>query len=328
MREVLPHEVFRLDFDTILEEGKRQEQIDSNNQGEYNLVENIHTYFSSEILPLIAQDDWVFQAASKLAAEHIDAYFQCIRLSDKEASETQTGLHKINKEVLDFLRRHPPKALLGKTVNLTKTSDFMTLVELEKLSKQVQAEAIRLFEHAKDHETMQLTVTLRNIRDIYEMGLPRVMFVIRRAMKVKQRIRSKSSDNELLQPSDYIDWFKNHADSQHPFHPILGDQKLIEFYRVTRNVASHHKGLKWEPRADQVILKDKTTTLPAVHIREFQQRYRYLVYLCDYGLRSIFSAFCERERGAASDRLLDEYNKTFPKDFPAGEQARIRYYTR
>lgn len=327
MREVLPHEVFSLDFDTILEEGKRQEKINSNNQGEYDLVENIHTYFSSEILSLIAQDDWVFQAASKLAAEHIDAYFQCIRLSSKEAFETQTRLRKLKQEVLDFLGRHSPNALLGETVSLPKASDFMTLVDLEKLSKQAQAEAIRLFEKAKDHETMQLTVTLRNIRDSYEMGLPRIMFVIRRAMKIKQRVRTRDSDNKLLQPSDYIDWFKNYANSQHPLHPILGDQKLVEFYRTARNVASHHEGLKWEPRDNQVILKDRTTTV-TVHIREFQQRNRYLVYLCDYGLRGIFSAFCERERGVASDRLLDEYNKTFPKDFPVGEQVRIRYYTR
>ena len=327
MREVLPHEVFSLDFDTILEEGKRQEQINSNNQGEYDLVENIHTYFSSDILPLIAQVDWVFQAAPKLAAEYIDSYFQCIQLSSNEAFETQTGLHKLNQEVSDFLRRHPPNALLGKTASLTKASDFMTLVDLKKLSKQAQAEALRLFEQAKNHETMQLTVTLRNIRDSYEMGLPRVMFVIQRAMKIKQRVRPKSSDNKLLQPSDYLDWCKNCANSQHPLHPILGDQKLVEFYRIARNVASHHEWLKWEPRANQLILKDRTTTLK-VHIREFQQRNRYLVYLCDYGLRGIFSALCERERGAASDRLLDEYNKTFPKDFPAGEQARIRYYTR
>ena len=327
MREVWPHDVFHLDFDTILEEGKRQEQIDPSNRGEYDLVESIHTYFSGEIMPLIAQDDSVFQSASILVADYVDAYFQILRLCSKEASETQGALHKLKHEVRDFLHRHPSKALLGKTVNLTKVSDFMTLVELEKLDEQTQVEANRLFERAKDHETGQLTVTLRNIRDIYEMGLPRVMLVVRRAMKVKQRIQSSSSDSQLLQPSDYIDWFKNHADSQHPFQRILGNQKLIKFYRVARNVASHRRGLKWEPSTDQVILKDDAATL-SVHMREFQQRYRYLVYLCDYGLRGIFSAFCERERGALSDRLLDEYSKTFPKDFPAGEQAKVRYYTR
>jgi len=327
MREVLPYEVFRLDFEAILEEGKRQEQIDPNNQGEYDLVEGIHTYFSSQVLLLIAHNDWVFEAASKLVAEHVDAYFQCLRLSGKEAFETQSGLHKLNREVSDFLRAHPPEAPLAKSVSLTKASDFIALIELEKLGKQAQAEAIRLFEWARDHETMQLTVTLRSIKDSYEMGLPRVMFVVRRAMKVEQGMHPKSSDNNLLQPSDYIDWFKNHAGSQHPFYPILADQKLVEFYRVARNVASHHKGLKWEPKTDQVILEDRGTTLP-VHMREFQQRHRYLVYLCDYGLRAILSAFCDRDTGVASDDLLDEYSKTFPEAFPANEKARVRYYTR
>jgi hypothetical protein len=327
MREVLPHEVFRLDFDTILAEGKRQEQMDPSNQGEYNLVKDIHTYYSNQIMPLIVQNDWIFEAASKLAADHVDTYYQCIRLSSEEAFEVQTGLHKLNREVSDFLQAHSPKALLGKTVSLTKTSDFMTIIEFDKLSRQAQAEATRLLEWAKDHETMQLTVTLRNIRDSYEMGLPRVMFVVRRAMKAKYGRHPKSTDDKLLEPACYIDWFQSLASNQHPFYPILGDQKLAEFYKVARNVASHHKGLKWEPKTDQVILKDRNTTL-TVRVKEFQQRYRYLVYLCDYGLRAILSAFCEREKGTVSDNLLDEYNKTFPKDFSSCEEARVRHYTR
>ena len=327
MREVLPHEVFRLDFDDLLAEGTRQEQIDPNNQGEYGLVENIHKYFSNEVLPQIAQDDWVFEAASRIATEHIDAFYQCIRLSGRDAFEVQAELHKLKVEVSNFVQVHSPNALLGETVNLKKLGDFLPLVEFDKLNNQAQTEAIRLFERAKDHETMQLTVTLRNIRDIYEMGFPRVMYVVKRAMKVKQGVHPRSSDDELLQPSFYLNWFRNHADSQHPFYPVLGNQRLIEFYRVVRNVASHHRGLRWEPKTDQVVLEDRSTTL-TVYIREFQQRYRYLVYLCDYGLRAILSGFCARERGAASDDLLDEYNKTFPKNFPSGEEASVRYYAR
>jgi len=323
----LPHEVFRLDFDAILKEGKHQEELDPSNRGEYDLVKGIHTYYSGEVVPLIAQNDWVFQAASRLVLDHVGAYFQCVRLSGRDAFQVQTRLHSLNRQISDFISTHCPKALAGQTVTLTKASDFITLLELDELSKQTQAQATRLFEQVKDHEAMQLTVTLRNIRDTYEMGLPRVMFVVRRAMKVKEGIRAKSCDEDLLSPSDYIDWFTSHADNQHPFYPILGDRQLTQFYRVARNVASHHRGLEWESKVNQVILKDRRVSL-LVHIREFQQRYRYLVYLCDYGLRAIFSAFCEREQGTLSDDLKDEYEKTFPEGFPAGETATPAYYTR
>jgi len=53
MRTVLPHTFFRLDFDQMLEEGKRQEEIHPANKGEYALVRNIHTYFDGAVLPLM-----------------------------------------------------------------------------------------------------------------------------------------------------------------------------------------------------------------------------------------------------------------------------------
>jgi hypothetical protein len=59
MREVQPRQVFRSDFDTILEDAKRQER-DPSNRGEYRPAKNIHAYFSNEVLPLIAQNDWLF----------------------------------------------------------------------------------------------------------------------------------------------------------------------------------------------------------------------------------------------------------------------------
>jgi hypothetical protein len=231
------------------------------------------------------------------------------------------------REVSAFLRVHRSKSLTGHTINLMKLSDFLSFIDFDELKRQNQIEATDLFQRAADHERLQLTVTLRNIRDSYEMGLPRVMFVVRRAMQVKHGGRTKRGDDDLMQPSNSINWFRSNANNKHPFYPILGHQQLIDFYRVARNVASHHVGLKWEPKTHQVILEDREATL-LVHIREFQQRYRYVVYLCDYGLRAILSAFCERERGAASDDILDEYNKTFPENFPFDEEVKLKYYTR
>ena len=67
MKRVWPHQFFRLDFDQILKEGERQEQIHTANKGEYALVRNMHAYFSNDVLPLIVGNDWVFDAAGREA---------------------------------------------------------------------------------------------------------------------------------------------------------------------------------------------------------------------------------------------------------------------
>jgi hypothetical protein len=96
---------------------------------------------------------------------------------------------------------------------------------------------------------------------------------------------------------------------RHDLYPALG--YLASFYNVARNVGSHHRGLAWEPATNEVVLPDRKKTL-RLHVHEFQQRYRYLaVYLCDYGMRGILSAFCKREQGSVSEMLLSEYEKIF-----------------
>ena len=50
-----------------------------------------------------------------------------------------------------------------------------------------------LYEEAKEHEATQAWVTLRAIRDLYELILPRVMFVVRRVIKVMKDMRPTSS---------------------------------------------------------------------------------------------------------------------------------------
>ncbi|NLF01472.1 MAG: hypothetical protein GX601_10900 [Anaerolineales bacterium] len=327
MGELLPHEVLRFDFDAIRVEARRQERVDPANLGEHKLASDIHAYFVNQIIPMVLQNDRVYEAASALVTQHADSYLQRLRESGRSAFEAQTGLRELWQKVIGFLQTLPPKALPGATVSLMKPSDFMKLVKFDELSSRAQAEANSLCRWAQDQEWYHLNVTLGKIADTYEMGLPRVMFVVQRAMKVQSGRAPKNTDGELLAPACYIDWFSSSAGDGHPLYPILGDHGLVEFYRVARNVANHHKGLEWEPGTDQVGLKDRGTTL-AVHVQAFQQRERYLVYICDYGLRAIWSAFCEREKGAISDDLFDKYNNTFPKDFPSGEGARVRYYTR
>jgi len=325
MRRVWPHEFFRLDFDQMLEEGKRQKQIDTANAGEYNLVRSMHAYFESEVLPAIVNDDWVYEAASTFASDYAMDCFDCLKLDGQEVYNTQKNLLALNEKVADFLGRAylAGAAPLAGTIDLPKASDFLDLIQIGRLSPGMRSEAEILHEQAKDHEFLQLKVTLRGIRAAYEMPLPRVMYVVRRAMKVKLDLPPRPSDDKLTGMSEYISWYTARVSSGHPLYPVLG--QLHAFYKVARDVGSHHRGLKWKPETDEVILPDNKTVL-TIPLREFQQKFRHIVYVCEIGLRGILSAFCERERGSVSNWLVKEYLKTFPEDFPEGEPGTVAFY--
>lgn len=327
MKQVLPHEFFRLDFDQILEEGKRQEEINKGNVGEYELVKKMHSYFDNEVLPLIQSNDWIFEAAQRFVSEYAMECFTFLRLSGKEVFNTQKNLLKTNERTIDFLARAhlSGAAPLAGTIDLPKASDFLTLVKRDKLSPAMYSEAMTLYEDTKDHELLQLQVTLRGIRGCYETPLPRIMFVVRRAIKVRLGLPPKESDNELKGISEYINWYIAHIDSNHPLNPIFGE--LQNFYKIARNVGSHHRGLKWESEKNQIVLEDDKEVLP-VHLHKFQRKYRHLVYLCELGLRGILSAFCQREQGILSEMLVRNYAKTFPEDFPEGESGIVRFYSK
>ena len=149
------------------------------------------------------------------------------------------------------------------------------------------------------------------------------MYVVRRAIKVKLGLPPKPSDGELTGISEYISWYTARVSSGHPLYAVLGE--LHTFYKVARNVGSHHRGLDWKPESDEVTLTDDSTVL-TMPLYEFQQKYRHIIYVCELGLRGILSAFCERERGDASNWLVKEYGKTFPEDFPEGEPGTVRFY--
>lgn len=324
MKKVLPHEYFRLDFDQMLEEGKRQEQIHSANQGEYSLVKDMHTYFAKKVLPLIIHNDWVFEAASDFASDYAIDCFHYLRLGGQEIYNTQQRLLQINEQIVDFLARASIAGYASVTEDLVKASDFIRYVEVDKLSKEMQSKAKELLELAKDHELLQLIVTLRAIRDNYETTLPRIMYVVRRAIKVDLGLPAKNSDYEITGISEYISWYNNRIGSNHELYPVLGN--LTGFYKIARNVESHHQSLKWEAATNEVILEDKNDVL-RIPVHEFQKKYRYLIYLCELGVRGILSSFCERERGAISNNLIGEYEKTFPEGFPDGEMGIVKLYT-
>nr|MBN1228645.1 hypothetical protein [Anaerolineae bacterium] len=325
MKRVWPHEFFRLDFDQMLEVGRHQEKIHTANTGEYNTVKDIHTYFASDVLPSILNDDWVFAAATTFVSDYATDCFHLLKLSGQEAYNAQKSLMSLNSKVVDFLARASlaNAAPSAGSVDLIKASDFFNLLEVGKLSPEMRSEAENLHEQAQDHEYLQLKVTLRGIRDSYEISLPRVMYVVRRAIKVGVGLPRKPSDDELSGISEYISWYTSQVNTLHPLYPVLGE--LHTFYKVARNAGSHHRGLGWKSESSQVILADETTSL-MMPLYEFQQKYRHIVYVCELGLRGILSAFCERERGDASNWLVREYVKTFPEDFPKGELGSVRFY--
>ncbi len=158
MRRVWPHEFFRIDFDQMIEEAKRQEEIHSANKGEYALVQDMHAYFSNEVLPLIVSNEWMFEAATKFAREYAIECFHFLRLSGWEVYATQKELLRLNDEVVEFLAQAflAGAAPLAGEIDLPKASDFMGLLDLEKLTGETRQRAMELYEKARDHEILQL----------------------------------------------------------------------------------------------------------------------------------------------------------------------------
>jgi hypothetical protein len=182
-------------------------------------------------------------------------------------------------------------------------------------------EAMALYKQAQDKESLLPTVILRAIRDIYETVLPRVMYLVRRAIKVELGLAPNRSDEKLLGMSESISFYNDHIDIHHPLHPVFG--KLYDFYRVARNAGNHHLGLVWKPDKNEVVLQDSQSPPLTVPFLEFQQRYRYFVYLSEFGERGILSAFCEREQGKTANWLVKEYEKIFPDGFPVDDPEGI-----
>lgn len=285
----------------------------------------MHFFFDRHVMRLVRDNNWVFEAAQIFAQDYALDCFRYLKLGGKEIYSTQKKLAEINERVNTLLEQFTLSDAVPEAskIHLAKASDFLSLVDTSKLDENSIKEAKRLYEEAIDNEDLQVQATLRAIRDNYETTLPRVMFVVRRAIKIMQDLEPKASDRNLTGNSEYLDWYEVNVDPSHPLYPVIG--MLRSFYKVARNVASHHEGFSWDATNDQIILEDEQTKLN-MHVHEFQQRYRYLVYLCEFGLRSILAAFCERERGEISDNLVRRYAKTFPEDSPAGVPGRVGFY--
>lgn len=316
--ELYPHQIFELDFQQLLQEAERQEDTHSANRGEKKIAEGILDFFSAIIRPQIEQSHWVFESARMFADTHVAQYFRTLRLSGEQAVRYQQQLHETNEAVVQTLASlaRQGKAPMAGRIDLVKGSDFVDLVLMDQLNDEDKQKVEGLHERVVRHEELQLNLTLRLIRDMYEIALPRVMFVVRRALKEALRLRPTGTDDRLLEPQHYVDWFSTHVDPSLPVYEILAGEELRSFYRTARNVASHHRGLHWLPEQNLVVLKDKNKPPLEVPVHKFQQRYRYLQYFCDYGVRGILASFCAKERGELSLRVCQDYEATFPTEMP------------
>lgn len=325
-KNFFPHQLLRIDFLQIHEEAKRQEQIHPGNKGEKDIAGKVFSFFDLIVNRQILQSDWTFDAARIFAETYALPYFHTLRLIGEQTTIWQAKLLKLNDMVVNTLARF---ALKGKAplkpIDLPKGSDFISLLFWDKLTEREKQEARELQKEVVDHENLHLTLTLRNIGDVYEMGLPRVFFVIRRAMIEQRKLPKLPSDLTLLQPSDYLDWYARYFDIKHELFDIIGDKKSRHFYKVARNVRVHHRGLKWDKETNMVFLEDNKEVL-TVHIHELSRRHRFLDYLCTYGTRAILASFCERDQGSAAMLIYDEYEKLFPQRFPSGEGRGYRKY--
>lgn len=305
---IFPHQMFQADFLDMLREAKRQEEIDPFNDDEFVIGQEIFYFFAEEVLPLVKAENWVFEAAQKFAIEYADEYFIMLRLL-RSVEDTQKQLAQLREEVTQFIKTAMSMNCAPKSVKIPKPSDFASVVELEKMPTEMQKKASQLYEEATDLEYFYVNAASQAIQAMYEKGFSRIFFVANRALKVRKNSKRKSSyDNSLRETSEYINWCKQNLESNHILSKLYVDHRI--FYKVIRNVDSHHKGPKWLPKTNQVYLPDRDNPL-TVDIIDFSQRYRYLMYFCEMGVRGILAIFCDCERGPIANAVKDRYLKMY-----------------
>ncbi len=329
MRKVKPkpHELFRLDFDQMVEEGKRQEDLLTTNMGELALVKKMHSFFSDTVLPLIISDDWVFEATMRFATEYAIDCIRVLRLTGSEVYQAQQNLMELKIEVQEIINDAKGSGYLIPLTGrkeLEKASDFKSLLKINRMSKRWKTRVGDLHSRIVDREDLHVFTALRALRDVYETALPRIMYVVKRAIKIIDGIPRKESDNELRGISEDITWYSRYISSEHALYPVFGE--LSSFYKIARNVGNHHQGFKWNPSENSVILED-TNEMIEVNVTEFGQKLRYLIYLCELGFRGILASFCEREQGEISKKLVLEYSRIFPSNWNGGEEGVVEFYS-
>jgi hypothetical protein len=307
MTKIYPHQMFQADFLTMLQEVQRQPNISPYHDDDAEIGKELFFFFAEEILPLILSNDWVYEAAKRFSSEFAKEYFIMLRLLGS-VQENQERLTELRDEVTKFLKSLMTKELAPTSINLTKPSDFMKVILLDKLSRSQKREADSLYAEVKDLEYVYVNVASQAMQAMYEKGVSRIFYVVKRGMKIQLDLQPTSSDDELQETHQYINWCNQQLTKNHIISRFLVSQRT--FYKTVRNVDSHVSGPKWLPETDQVILPDRNNSIN-IDITEFSKRYRYLMYFCEVGVRGILATFCSKERGEISNFVKDQYMRVY-----------------
>lgn len=304
---IYPHQMFQADFLVMFREVQRQEEIAPLHTDDVETGKEIFFFFAESVLPLLLSDDWVYEAARRFAAEYADEYFVMLRLLTS-VRENQERLTILRQSVRQFIETAIASGFAPNSVNLTKLSDFRKMIALNSLPVNMKQKANMLYDETLDLEHLYVNVVCQAIQAMYEKALPRIFYVVRRALKVKMELEPSTDDETLEDASRYLNWCYQHLPEPHVLQKVL--VKHRNFYRIVRNVDSHKNGPKWFSETNSVYLPDKKEQI-TVDITEYSKRYRYLMYFCEIGARGILAAFCDRERGAISNGVMHSYIKIY-----------------
>jgi hypothetical protein len=307
MSAIYPHQMFQADFLVMFQEVQRQEKIGPYHSDETEFGKEIFFFFGEDVLPLVLKNDWVYEAAKRFATEYADEYFIRLRLLGS-VKENQKHLTKLREEITRLIKEAIVLKLAPDSVNITKLSDFTKVINIDKLPSTMKQRANKLLDEAIEFELLYVNVASQAMQELYEKGLPRIFYVVKRALKIQIKAKPTSADDTLQDAHQYLDWCSHHLPLNHILSKTLVEHR--KFYKVVRNVDSHVTGPKWQSETDVVYLPDREIQ-PKVNITDFSKRYRYLMYFCEIGARGILAAFCDRDRGAISNNVKSSYLKLF-----------------
>jgi hypothetical protein len=331
MKEYFPHQFFQAEYSKMLDDAFRQERIHPANVGELEIVKGFFDYLETVAIPLMLGDDWIFEAVRQFASEYVTDCFDAWERTGALATKAHKEKDALDKEVGDFVkvavRYHAMDKPKDGQLFLHKASDFYEKLRLSFLPAKERGRAKALYHKALDFERRYLKVILQNTRELYERVLPRVMVTMRCVVRVEKSLPKKP--NKLLGISGSLSWYRDHIDQAHPLYPVTG--WLSSYYKKARNVASHVKGMQWDPSSNLVTLPDNSGAIE-VDDREFTQRYRYFVNICEMGMNAILAAYSKRCKDELSVKLAEDciemIRRIDPDDPTYGARSiSIRSYT-
>lgn len=320
---VYPHEFFRIDFDVLVEEGKRQERIWSANVGEAKQVQLMHDCWDQQVLPLVLSNDWVFEGAERLVEEWVQDCFDQMAQTGGAAYEMQQMLDELKAKVTEFLAYAATKGwtrhqFQSTSVDLKKASDFYKELRPRRISERgALARARGLWHQALQHERQQVRLIMSCTRDQFAHVFPQVAFVAKRAIAVRDNLATAATSDEPRDPTDDLLWFESRVKPGTGFHLVTSE--LRDRYRIIRHAASHPGQFEWVAEASVVRFQvGKSSQWIEFDVDDYHRYYRRLVFFCDLGLRGVLSAYCDRTRSAKCYDLVQAYVAAFPQEYRAG----------